>query len=91
MSLNGSTARGRRAWLSSRSGAFKTARLLLSLAVTMLGLLMITFVIGRVMPIDPVLSVVGERASNEVYEATRKAMGLDQPIIIQFFNNIPRF
>ena len=88
MSLNGSTARGRRAWLSSRSGAFKTARLLLSLAVTMLGLLMITFVIGRVMPIDPVLSVVGERASNEVYEATRKAMGLDQPIIIQFFNYI---
>ena len=88
MSLNGSTARGRRAWLSSRSGAFKTARLLLSLAVTMLGLLMITFVIGRVMPIDPVLSVVGELASNEVYEATRKAMGLDQPIIIQFFNYI---
>jgi peptide/nickel transport system permease protein len=88
MSLNGSSARGRRAWLSSRSGVFKTARLLLSLAVTMLGLLLITFVIGRVMPIDPVLSVVGERASNEVYEATRKAMGLDQPIIIQFFNYI---
>jgi peptide/nickel transport system permease protein len=59
-----------------------------TLAVTLLGLLLITFLIGRVMPIDPVLAVVGERATNEVYEATRKAMGLDQPIIIQFFTYI---
>jgi peptide/nickel transport system permease protein len=59
-----------------------------TLAVTLLGLLLITFLIGRVMPIDPVLAVVGDRASNEVYEATRKAMGLDQPIIIQFFTYI---
>ena len=29
----------------------------------LLGLLLVTFVIGRVMPIDPVLKVVGERAT----------------------------
>ncbi|EDP66164.1 peptide/opine/nickel uptake family ABC transporter, permease protein [alpha proteobacterium BAL199] len=66
----------------------KGGRLLISLAVTMLGLLLITFLIGRVMPIDPVLAVVGERATNEVYEATRASMGLDDPLIIQFLNYI---
>ena len=40
------------------------------------------------MPIDPVLAVVGERATNEVYEATRKAMGLDDPLIVQFWNYV---
>ncbi len=59
-------------------------RLFVSLTVTFLGLLAITFFIGRVIPIDPVLAVVGERAPPEVYEATRKAMGLDKPLIVQF-------
>lgn len=59
-------------------------RLLLSLIVTFLGLLAVTFFIGRVIPIDPVLAVVGERAPPEVYEATRRAMGLDKPLIVQF-------
>lgn len=34
-----------------------------SICVTMLGLMFITFLIGRVMPIDPVLAIVGEQAS----------------------------
>ena len=42
---------------------------LLSVSITMLGLLFVTFLIGRVMPIDPVLAVVGERASGEQYFA----------------------
>ncbi|GGE02278.1 peptide/nickel transport system permease protein [Gemmobacter megaterium] len=57
---------------------------LLMLAVTFLGLLAITFVIGRVVPIDPVIAVVGDRATKETYEATRLAMGLDDPLIVQF-------
>lgn len=60
------------------------AQFLLTLAVTFLGLLAITFVIGRVVPIDPVIAVVGDRASKETYEATRLAMGLDDPLIVQF-------
>ncbi len=51
----------------------------------MLGLLLITFVIGRVMPIDPVLSVAGERASKEVYDQVFLELGLDKPIFVQFF------
>ncbi|WPZ32392.1 ABC transporter permease [Thalassobaculum sp. OXR-137] len=88
MSLAGSRPGGRGPWFPSRNGLLKSGRVVVSLAVTLLGLLLITFLIGRVMPIDPVLAVVGERATNEVYEATRTAMGLDQPIIIQFFTYI---
>ncbi|SFT57379.1 peptide/nickel transport system permease protein [Pseudovibrio denitrificans] len=57
---------------------------LFSLALTMVGLLFVTFIIARVMPVDPVLAVVGERASQEIYEAAYKAMGLDQPLYVQF-------
>ncbi|MBD3764168.1 MAG: ABC transporter permease [Rhodobacterales bacterium] len=56
----------------------------LSLAVTLLGLMLVTFLIGRVVPIDPVLSIVGERATPEQYAAVREALGLDQPLWRQF-------
>jgi len=56
-----------------------------SVLVTMLGLTFVTFIIGRVMPIDPVISIVGERASKETYDAAYQAMGLDKPILVQFF------
>ncbi|MFD1913718.1 ABC transporter permease [Halodurantibacterium flavum] len=61
---------------------------LLIVALTFLGLLAITFVIGRVVPIDPVLAVVGDRASRETYEAARIAMGLDDPLPVQFFRYV---
>jgi peptide/nickel transport system permease protein len=54
------------------------------IAVTMLGLLFVTFIIGRVMPIDPVLAVVGERASQEVYDQVYIELGLDRPVLVQF-------
>lgn len=56
----------------------------LSLAITLLGLMLVTFLIGRVVPIDPVLSIVGERATPEQYAAAREALGLDQPLWRQF-------
>ncbi|SLN67669.1 Dipeptide transport system permease protein DppB [Roseovarius litorisediminis] len=56
-----------------------------SIAVTMLGLLFVTFVIGRVMPIDPVLAIVGERASQSTYQEVYEQLGLDKPLIVQFF------
>lgn len=64
--------------------ARRIAGVLASLAATLLGLLLVTFVIGRVVPIDPVLAVVGERATTAQYEAARAALGLDQPIWTQF-------
>lgn len=57
---------------------------LATIALTFLGLLAITFTIGRIVPIDPVLAVVGDRASQETYEAARLAMGIDDPLVIQF-------
>jgi peptide/nickel transport system permease protein len=58
---------------------------LITLAITLLGLLLVTFFIGRVVPIDPVLSIVGERATAEQYDAVRQALGLDEPLWKQFF------
>jgi len=55
------------------------------IASTLLGLLFVTFVIGRVMPIDPVIAVVGERASAALVAATRLEMGLDEPLVVQFW------
>ena len=55
-----------------------------SLLLTFLGLTAVTFSIGRFIPIDPVLAVVGDRASLETYEKTRIAMGLDRSILEQY-------
>lgn len=60
------------------------AALLATLAATFLGLLLVTFVIGRVIPIDPVLAIVGERASTAQYERAREALGLNEPLLTQF-------
>ncbi|NJM83261.1 MAG: ABC transporter permease [Tabrizicola sp.] len=57
---------------------------LVTFAMTLLGLLLITFVIGRVVPIDPVLSIVGERATPAQIAAIRDKLGLDLPLVQQF-------
>lgn len=58
---------------------------LLTLGITLLGLLLVTFIIGRVVPIDPVLSIVGERATEAQMQAIRDKLGLDLPMWQQFF------
>jgi peptide/nickel transport system permease protein len=60
-------------------------RLLGSVATTLLGLLLVTFVISRFLPADPVLAVVGDHASDSTIAAARIRLGLDQPIIVQFW------
>ena len=62
----------------------RAANLLFTLSLTFVGLTAITFIIGRVMPADPVLAIVGDRAPNEVYEAVRLQLGLDKPLIQQY-------
>ncbi|WP_394708707.1 ABC transporter permease [uncultured Cohaesibacter sp.] len=76
---------GQRKWLSIPSIVRKPISTLSTIVVTMVGLLFITFIIGRVMPVDPVLAIVGERASQEQYDATYIALGLDRPLLVQFF------
>lgn len=62
----------------------RVLRWALTLAVTFAGLLALTFVIGRKVPIDPVLAILGDRASAEAYAAERIALGLDKPLVTQF-------
>ena len=63
----------------------RAARLVGSVLLTFLGLTIVTFVIGRVIPIDPVLAVVGDHAPAEVYDRARLAMGIDLPIPVQYW------
>jgi len=75
--------------LTSRSRLLRAARATGSflgvLLLTYLGLLAVTFVIGRVIPIDPVLSVVGDRAPEAVVARVREEMGLNKPVWEQFW------
>lgn len=60
------------------------ASVLASVSLTLFGLVVITFLIGRVMPIDPAIAAVGDNAPQEVVEKARQEMGLDQPLPQQF-------
>jgi peptide/nickel transport system permease protein len=53
-------------------------------ALTYLGLLAVTFFIGRVIPVDPVLAIVGDRAPEHVIARVREEMGLNKPRWEQF-------
>jgi len=57
---------------------------LASVPITLFGLILITFLIGRVVPIDPVLAIVGDRAPQDVVARTRLELGLDKPLPEQF-------
>ena len=63
-----------------------TARLVYSVVLTFIGLLFVTFLIGRVIPVDPVLAAVGDRAAADVYERTRIELGLHLPLYEQFWH-----
>jgi peptide/nickel transport system permease protein len=70
------TALGRRL----RTGA----SLIGTLAITGFGLLAVTFFIGRVVPIDPVIAIAGDRAPEHVVQRVRQELGLDLPLPQQF-------
>jgi peptide/nickel transport system permease protein len=55
-----------------------------SLVITFIGLLAVTFIISRVVPIDPVLSILGERATEAQMDEARERLGLNDPLWMQF-------
>ncbi len=57
---------------------------MLTLVLTFVGLTAVTFTIGRVMPADPVLAVIGDRAPQSAYDRVYLEMGLDRPIYEQY-------
>ncbi len=67
-------------WRAAR----EVASVLVSLVLTFIGLTAITFFIGRVMPVDPVLAIVGDRAPQDVYMEVYHRLGLDEPIWKQY-------
>ncbi len=73
---------GRAGRLAALVGA--VGRFLVVVVLTFGGLLAVTFFIGRVIPVDPVLAVVGDRAPEHVIERVREEMGLNKPLYAQF-------
>ncbi|HOE41626.1 MAG TPA: ABC transporter permease [Rhodoferax sp.] len=59
-------------------------RFAFAILLTYLGLLAVTFFIGRVIPVDPVLAVVGDHAPEHVVARVREEMGLNKPVYLQF-------
>jgi peptide/nickel transport system permease protein len=68
--------------------AVAALRVLAQLLLTLFGLLLATFLIARVVPIDPVLAVVGDRASSETYARVKSELGLDRPLYVQFYRYV---
>ncbi len=54
------------------------------MAIGLVGLIFITFLFTHLSPVDPVIRVVGDKATPETYAAARHALGLDQPLAVQF-------
>ncbi|WP_242218526.1 ABC transporter permease [Shinella zoogloeoides] len=60
----------------------------ISIALTLVGLIFVTFAVGRLIPIDPVVAVIGEKAPQDVYDKVYKELGLDRPVYEQFFTYV---
>lgn len=59
-------------------------RLLFSIPV-FLGVLTIVFFVVRVIPGDPATAALGDYASKEAVDALRERMGLNEPLLVQYF------
>lgn len=60
-------------------------RRLLSAAMILLGVSVITFALLYLLPADPVRQIAGRSATVETVENIRRQLGLDQPFIIQYW------
>ncbi|MGH7325493.1 MAG: nickel ABC transporter permease [Candidatus Rokuibacteriota bacterium] len=58
-------------------------RLLLTIPVVF-GVTFIIFAMVRLIPGDPAQVIAGEQATQEIVDAVRRSLGLDQPIIVQY-------
>ena len=51
--------------------------------LVVVGVVVLTFLIARVIPGDPAVTYAGPRASKAQLEQVRKQLGLEQPVIVQ--------
>lgn len=76
--------------LSLKRGLAASGRFAVVVALTYLGLLAVTFFIGRVIPVDPALAVAGDRAPEHVLQQVREDLGLNLPLPQQFVRYVSR-
>ena len=62
---------------------FIIRRLLVSIPA-LFGVIFIVFVLARLLPGDPCLAALGERATDEICDAFNDRYGLNEPILVQF-------
>ncbi len=55
-----------------------------TLVITLLGIMVVTFFISLVIPVDPLASIAGPQAPQETVERLRELYGFDQPVYVQF-------
>lgn len=84
MSISETSETHRTGSMKLLSGGRKIATSFAVILTTLFGLLVITFVVGRMVPADPVVAVVGDQADQATYDRVYKEMGLDQPLHVQF-------
>lgn len=59
---------------------------LIMMIFVVLGVSIITFLMSNVIPGDPARMIVGQRASEASYQQIREQMGLNDPLLVQYFN-----
>ncbi len=62
------------------------ARRFLYLLPVLWGVVTVTFIVMYVIPGDPVLAIAGERYDKETIESLRRELGLDRPVVVQYFD-----
>ena len=61
-------------------------RRLIALPIMILGVTLLVFFLMALSPVDPAYSALGETASAAEVAAYREAHGLNDPIVVQYFN-----
>ena len=54
--------------------------------ITLIAVLTIVFFIVRILPGDPAMVILGDQASQQSIDLLRSRLGLDRPMIVQYFD-----
>ena len=60
------------------------------LILVMVGVSMITFILAHLVPVDPAAAALGQNAREEQIAAYREQLGLDRPVVEQYFTYMSR-
>ncbi len=65
-------------------------RRMTTLIITLIGIMVVTFFISLVIPVDPLAAIAGPQAPQETVERLRTLYGFDQPVYVQFGRYVKR-